>query len=68
MSEDLAANLRNYQIQLQQVEAALSNEQDNEELNKLKHDLIVMLFYYSIIVIYLYFFLGSHHFDKTVDE
>lgn len=46
MSEDLAANLRNYQIQLQQVEAALSNEQDNEELIKLKHDLIVMLFYY----------------------
>lgn len=41
MSEDSAANLRNYQIQLQQVEAALVNDENNEELNKLKNDLLV---------------------------
>ncbi|CAL1294841.1 unnamed protein product, partial [Larinioides sclopetarius] len=39
MAEDLASNLNSYQIQLQQVEAALTNEPDNEELLKLKKDL-----------------------------
>ncbi|XP_074597575.1 survival of motor neuron-related-splicing factor 30 [Brevipalpus obovatus] len=37
--EDLAANLRNYKIQLQQVEAALTSEPSNEEFLKLKEDL-----------------------------
>ena len=40
MSEN-AANLRNYQIQLQQVEAALLSDADNAELVKLKDDLLV---------------------------
>lgn len=40
MSEN-AANLRNYQIQLQQVEAALLSDPDNAELVKLKDDLQV---------------------------
>lgn len=41
MGDDLAANLRNYQVQFQQVEAALLNEPENDELKKLKHDLEV---------------------------
>ena len=40
MSES-TANLRNYQIQLQQVEAALLSDADNAELIKLKDDLQV---------------------------
>ncbi|XP_054707314.1 survival of motor neuron-related-splicing factor 30-like [Uloborus diversus] len=39
MAEDLSQNLQSYQIQLQQVEAALTNDPDNEELLKLKKDL-----------------------------
>lgn len=42
--EDLAANLRNYLIQLQQVEAALTSDANNEELLKLKDDLEVCIF------------------------
>lgn len=38
-SEDLAANLKNYEIQLQQVLAALEVDGGNEELLKLKADL-----------------------------
>lgn len=38
-SEDLAANLKNYEIQLQQVLAALQGDSDNDELIKLKADL-----------------------------
>lgn len=41
--EDLAANLRNYLIQLQQVEAALTSDPNNEELLKLKVDLEVCI-------------------------
>lgn len=37
--EDLAANLKNYEIQLQQVIAALESDSENEELLKLKFDL-----------------------------
>ncbi|XP_015917322.1 survival of motor neuron-related-splicing factor 30 [Parasteatoda tepidariorum] len=39
MAEDLSSNLQSYQLQLQQVEAALTNEPDSEELLKLKKDL-----------------------------
>lgn len=39
MAEDLSSNLQSYQMQLQQVEAALTNEPNNEELLKLKKDL-----------------------------
>lgn len=42
MSENLA-NLKNYKLQLQQVETALVNEPDNEELKKLQEDLNVSL-------------------------
>ncbi|XP_076327265.1 survival of motor neuron-related-splicing factor 30 [Tachypleus tridentatus] len=38
-SEDLTGNLQNYQIQLQQVEFALTSDPENEELLKLKKDL-----------------------------
>ena len=38
-SEDLAANLKNYEIQLQQVLAALEVDSGNDELLKLKNDL-----------------------------
>lgn len=38
-SEDLAANLKNYEIQLQQVVAALEVDANNDELIKLKADL-----------------------------
>lgn len=38
MSDNLA-NLRNYQIQLEQVETALVNDAENEELKKLRADL-----------------------------
>ena len=41
---DNSANLRNYQIQLQQVEAALLSDPDNAELVKLKDDLLVRPF------------------------
>ena len=40
---DNLANLRNYQIQLQQVETALVNEPDNEDLKKLQVDLNVSI-------------------------
>ncbi|XP_054152472.1 survival of motor neuron-related-splicing factor 30-like [Oppia nitens] len=43
MSADSAANLRNYQIQLQQVESALQTDPDNNELNKLKDDLLEVI-------------------------
>uniref|UniRef100_A0A1B6K1X0 Survival of motor neuron-related-splicing factor 30 n=1 Tax=Homalodisca liturata TaxID=320908 RepID=A0A1B6K1X0_9HEMI len=36
---DLQNNLQNYKLQLQQVEAALTTEPENEELQKLKTDL-----------------------------
>lgn len=39
MAEDLQSNLQNYQLQLQQVEAALLTDSSNEELHKLKTDL-----------------------------
>jgi len=39
MADDLQASLEQYKIQLQQVEAALSAEPENEELKKLKVDL-----------------------------
>ncbi|XP_034252988.1 survival of motor neuron-related-splicing factor 30 [Thrips palmi] len=39
MAEDLQSNLQNYQLQLQQVEAALLTDPSNEELMKLKTDL-----------------------------
>ncbi|KAJ1531805.1 hypothetical protein ONE63_000459 [Megalurothrips usitatus] len=39
MAEDLQGNLQNYQLQLQQVEAALLTDPSNEELTKLKTDL-----------------------------
>ncbi|XP_041481822.1 survival of motor neuron-related-splicing factor 30-like [Lytechinus variegatus] len=38
-SDEYALNLATYKAQLQQVEAALTNDPDNEELLKLKHDL-----------------------------
>ncbi|BES88791.1 Survival of motor neuron-related-splicing factor [Nesidiocoris tenuis] len=37
--EDLESNLQNYKLQLQQVEAALTTNPENEELLKLKADL-----------------------------
>ena len=40
MAEDLAATLATYKVQLQQVEAALTNSPDDDELNKLKQDLL----------------------------
>jgi len=39
MGEDFAAQLDGYRLQLQQVEAAMLAEPDNNELNKLKKDL-----------------------------
>lgn len=39
MADDLQANLHNYKLQFQQVEAALTTDPDNEELLKLKSDL-----------------------------
>ncbi|KAL6067789.1 hypothetical protein STEG23_026910 [Scotinomys teguina] len=39
MSEDLAKQLASYKAQLQQVEAALSGNGENEDLRKLKKDL-----------------------------
>lgn len=41
MSEDLAKQLASYKAQLQQVEAALTGNGDNEDLLKLKKDLQV---------------------------
>lgn len=57
MSEDLAKQLASYKAQLQQVEAALSGNGENEDLLKLKKDLqvsyegtlTVMLFRKSIV-------------------
>lgn len=39
MSDDLAKQLSSYKAQLQQVEVALSTDQDNEDLRKLQKDL-----------------------------
>lgn len=41
MSEELMKQLSNYKAQLQQVEAALSIDPDNEDLLKLQKDLQV---------------------------
>lgn len=43
MAEDLKTNIQSYQIQLQQVEAALTTEPSSEELLKLKKDLLEVL-------------------------
>lgn len=43
MSEDLAKQLASYKAQLQQVEAALSGNGENEDLLKLKKDLQVRI-------------------------
>ncbi|KAG0421056.1 hypothetical protein HPB47_003040 [Ixodes persulcatus] len=42
-SDDAAASLQNYQIQLQQVEAALTNDPDDKDLLKLKEDLLEVI-------------------------
>ncbi|XP_041360518.1 survival of motor neuron-related-splicing factor 30-like [Gigantopelta aegis] len=39
MSDDVQENLKTYKIQLQQVEASLTTDPDNEDLLKLKRDL-----------------------------
>ncbi len=41
MSEELVKQLSNYKAQLQQVEAALSTDPDNDDLLKLQKDLQV---------------------------
>jgi len=41
MSEDLVKQLSSYKAQLQQVEVALSTDQENEDLLKLQKDLQV---------------------------
>ena len=38
---DESADLQTYRVQLEQVEAALVGDPDNEELLKLKQDLVV---------------------------
>lgn len=43
MSEDLVKQLNSYKAQLQQVEVALSTDQDNEDLLKLQKDLQVCM-------------------------
>ncbi|XP_023219778.1 survival of motor neuron-related-splicing factor 30-like [Centruroides sculpturatus] len=43
MAEELKNNIQSYQIQLQQVEAALTTEPESEELLKLKKDLLEVL-------------------------
>ena len=48
MSEDLAKQLASYKAQLQQVEAALSGNGENEDLLKLKKDLQVSMGQYII--------------------
>lgn len=48
MSEDLAKQLASYKAQLQQVEAALSGNGENEDLLKLKKDLQVSMGQYLI--------------------
>ncbi|KAM7292425.1 survival of motor neuron-related-splicing factor 30 [Ixodes scapularis] len=42
-ADDAAASLQNYQIQLQQVEAALTNDPDDKDLLKLKEDLLEVI-------------------------
>ncbi|XP_077560017.1 survival of motor neuron-related-splicing factor 30-like [Haemaphysalis longicornis] len=42
-TEDIGASLQNYQIQLQQVEAALTNDPDDRDLLKLKEDLLEVI-------------------------
>lgn len=49
MSEDLAKQLASYKAQLQQVEAALSGNGENEDLLKLKKDLQVSMRKHSYI-------------------
>ena len=43
MSDDLVKQLSSYKAQLQQVEAALSTDEDNEDLLKLQKDLQVLV-------------------------
>lgn len=57
MSEDLAKQLASYKAQLQQVEAALTGNGENEDLLKLKKDLQVRTRKkdYGLLVKYLYY-------------
>jgi survival-of-motor-neuron-related-splicing factor 30 len=43
MSDDLVKQLSSYKAQLQQVEAALSTDEENEDLLKLQKDLQVLV-------------------------
>lgn len=69
MSEDLAKQLASYKAQLQQVEAALSGNGENEDLLKLKKDLQVSMGQYiiasllekSISVAYCLESMGTHN-------
>lgn len=58
MSEDLAKQLASYKAQLQQVEAALSGNGENEDLLKLKKDLQVSMGQYIIASLLEKYFCG----------
>lgn len=53
---DNIANLRNYQIQLQQVDQALINDPDDEELKLLQKELNVSNSQIERRILTLYFF------------
>lgn len=57
MSEELVKQLSNYKAQLQQVEAALSTDPDNEDLRKLQKDLQV---WGTIILCFFFFSMCLH--------
>lgn len=58
MSDELVKQLNNYKAQLQQVEAALSTDPENEDLLKLQKDLQVwrrtIQFFGGILLAYLF--------------
>lgn len=63
MSEELVKQLSNYKAQLQQVEAALSTDPDNEDLLKLQKDLQV---WGTIIHYFLFFSQCVHCWDQSL--
>jgi len=63
MSEELVKQLSNYKAQLQQVEAALSTDPDNEDLRKLQKDLQVWdtVIFCLFFLVFFFFFRISFH-------
>jgi len=53
MTEDLASSLASYKVQLTQVDAALTTDPENDELMKLKQDLLEVGFWLVLLLVFV---------------